>query len=50
MKKWTPFGDIMHSLGFLIGRGILIAGGFLAGYIGINFLMALATWYGRVFG
>ncbi|MEY8387136.1 hypothetical protein AALC17_07535 [Oscillospiraceae bacterium 38-13] len=50
MKKWTPFGDIMHAIGFFIGRGILIVFGFLAGYIGINFLMALATWYSRVLG
>ena len=46
MKDDFFMSDILYLIGFIIGRGLCIV---LAGYIGINFLMALATWYSRVF-
>ena len=49
MKDDFFMSDILYLIGFIIGLGLCIVGGFLAGYIGINFLMALATWYSRVF-
>ena len=49
MKNDFFMSDILYLIGFIIGRAICIVGGFLAGYIGINFLMALATWASRVF-
>lgn len=41
--------EIMHLIGYVIGRIILCAVGFATGYIGINVLIGVWRWFSGVF-
>lgn len=41
--------ELLYLIGYIIGRAILCAVGFLTGYIGINVLIGVWRWFSGVF-
>ena len=37
--------ELMWTIGFIIGRGVLCVDGFAAGYVGINVIIGVLRWF-----